>query len=428
MAQGDPDTAPAKAAALPEIRVPALLTFIGLVAGIAIGLLLPRGQVLDSLLAVAQPVGAVWINALKMAIVPLVAGLLFTGIAQAMEAARAGPMARRTMTMFIVTLAASAVVGLVAAPLLLALFPIPLGAGQALAGESGAEIPKAVGAREFIVGIVPENVLAAAASGTMLPFIVFIALFAVATGRLDPARRYRLAGLFEALAAAMMVIIGWVLALAPLGVFALALTMVSASGTDLVTTLAHYILIVTSVGLLVLVMGYAIAWLAGRQPLPRFARAMLPAQTVAISTQSSLASLPAMIVSCRKLGLRDSTDEFVLPLAVALYKATSPAMNLAVVYYIARMSGIEPGLPAMVAAGALAVLCSIGVAGVASAASFFATIVPIALAMGVPIAPLALLIAVEMLPDVVRTLGNVTMNVVVASVVDRGTPASPDQK
>jgi len=344
---------------------------------------------------------------------------LFTGIAQAMEAARAGPMARRTMVWFLVTLVASAVIGLVATPLLLTMFPISSEAGQALAAESGAEMPAAVAASDFIVGIVPDNVMAAAASGTMLPLVVFIALFAVAASKLDTGRRGTLARLFEALAAAMMVIVGWVLMLAPIGVFALAVGMASASGTAMIAALGHYIVIVSAVGLMVALASYVLAWLVAGQPPLRFASAMLPAQTVALSTQSSLASLPAMIVSCRRLGLRDSTDEFVLPLAVALYKATSPAMNVAVVYYIAKMSGIEPGLPAMIAAAAIAVLCSIGVAGVASAASFFATLIPIAIAMGVPLAPLALLIAVEMLPDIVRTLGNVTMNVAVASVVDR---------
>ncbi|MCB2047038.1 MAG: cation:dicarboxylase symporter family transporter [Novosphingobium sp.] len=428
MTANDADKQAGKAGALPEIKVPALLTFAGLVAGIVAGLVLPRGPFHDALLAVAGPLGTLWLKALKMTIVPLVAGLLFTGVLQAIEAARAGPMARRTMTLFVATLAASAVTGLLAAPTLLALFPIPLGAAQALASSGGTDIPAPVGAGEFIAGLVPENVFAAASGGAMVPLVVFIVLFALATGKLDEARRQTLGRLFEALAAAMMVVIGWVLAVAPIGVFSLALGMTSASGSAVIATLAHYIAIVSSVGLLVTLGAYFLAWLAGGQPLSRFARALLPSQTVAVSTQSSLASLPAMIVSCRRLGLKDASDEFVLPLAVALYKATSPAMNLAVIYYIARLSGLDPDLPTMLAAGALAVLCSIGIAGVASAASFFVTLVPISLAMGAPLAPLGVLIAVEMLPDIVRTLGNVTMNVAVTSVIDRRANLPEDQK
>jgi Na+/H+-dicarboxylate symporter len=106
---------------------------------------------------------------------------------------------------------------------------------------------------------------------------------------------------------------------------------------------------------------------------------------------------------------------------VALFKATSPAMNIAVAVYVANMSGV-PLTPAVLAAGiAVAMLSATGAPSLPGTISFIANIGPIAMAMGVPVAPLALLIAVEMLPDIVRTVGNATMDVAVAATVDRRT-------
>jgi Na+/H+-dicarboxylate symporter len=252
----------------------------------------------------------------------------------------------------------------------------------------------------------------------MVPLIVFVALFALATTRLDAAPRRRLALLFEALAGAMMVVIGWVLALAPAGVYALALGLAARCGAAAVGALAHYIVLVSAMGLVVLVAGYALAVFAARRRPGAFARAMLPAQAVAFSTQSSLASLPAMLAACRALGIRQTSADFVLPLAVALFRATSPAMNLAVVIYAAGLTGMAPGPSALAAGLGVALLTTLGSVSLPGTISFVASTGPIALAMGVPLEPLALLVAVEMLPDIVRTVGNVTMDVAVAALVD----------
>src|SRR5690606_28286589 len=144
------------------------------------------------------------------------------------------------------------------------------------------------------------------------------------------AHRTLLVDLFEALGEAMLVIIGWVLWLAPVGVFALALGVGIGSGSGAFAALGHYILLGTGMGFAVFLGGYALAVLGARRGLLGFARAMIPAQAVAISTQSSLASLPAMLQSCRMLGVRETSADFVLPLAVALFRATGPGMNLGV--------------------------------------------------------------------------------------------------
>jgi Na+/H+-dicarboxylate symporter len=148
---------------------------------------------------------------------------------------------------------------------------------------------------------------------------------------------------------------------------------------------------------------------------------MIGPQAVAISTQSSLASLPAMLAATKLIGVRETVADLTLPMAVALFRATGPAMNLAVAIYVAHWMGIEVGMPAMIAGTAVAAVASYGAVSLPGQISFFTSIAPIAIAMGVPVAPLAILIAVETIPDIFRTLGNVTMDVAVTGAVNRKT-------
>ena len=404
---------------LPEIRVPAGWTFAGLVAGLAAGLALQTSTLSEPVLAAVEPLGSFWLKALQMTILPLVSALIFIGVGQAVRSASAGGMARRTVALFAAVLIAGALASVLLTPLLLGLFPVPPGAAAALSGGSGPQAAAIPGFADFFAGLIPANVLEAAAGGAILPVVMFMALFALAAARLPEAQCSLLNRLFEAIAGAMMVIIGWVLALAPLGVFALAMGVAAKSGASLVALLGHYIAVVSLAGLAVLLGAYLLAMLAARQSPIAFARAMVPAQAVAISTQSSLASLPAMLAACRKLGLREASAEFVLPLAVALLRATSPAMNLAVVIYVASITGVELSPAAMVAGIAVSMLAMLGSPSLPGTISFVTATGPIALAMGVPIEPLALLVAVEMLPDVVRTVGNVTMDVAVTATIDK---------
>ncbi len=404
---------------LPDVRVPAVWTFAGLAAGLAAGLVLRNTALLVPAMSIAAPVGALWLKALQMTILPLVTALLFLGVVRSVAAAAAGATARRTLTLFAALLLTGAGVAVLLTPLLLRAMPIPAEAAEGLVGAGAHATGPVPGIGDFIASLVPANVLAAAAQDAMLPVILFTALFALAATRLTQAPRRVLTGLAEALAGAMMVIIGWVLALAPLGVFALALGVAASSGTSAVAALAHYIAVVSSIGAVVLVAAYGVAIGIARQSPGSFARAVAPAQAVAISTQSSLASLPAMLASCRRLGLSETSAEFVLPLAVALFRATGPAMNLAVAIYVAKLSGVALTPAALAAGVAVAMLTTLGSPSLPGSISFVTAIGPIALAMGVPLGPLALLVAVEVLPDIMRTLGNVTMDVAVTAVVDR---------
>ena len=409
----------ADAVLLPEIRVPALWTFAGLVGGLAIGIAAQGSPALAPALALAEPVGALWLRALQMTILPLVSALIFTGVLRTVAAASAGAMARRTLGLFVAVLLSGAVLSALLLPWLFQAFPVPAGAIAAISAAGHDEAARLPGIGDYLATLIPANVFEAAARDAVLPVVLFMALFALAAARLPDAQRRTLGALFEAIAAAMMVVIGWVLRLAPIGVFALALGVAAKSGSATVAALGHYIVLVSAIGLAVTLGAYGIAIFAGRQRPLAFARAMLPAQAVAISTQSSLASLPAMLAVCRKLGLRETSADFVLPLAVAVFRATSPAMNIAVVAYVAQLTGVAL-TPADYAAGiAVSLLVMLGSPSLPGTISYVTAGGPIALAMGVPIGPLALLVAVEMLPDIVRTLGNVTMDVAVTAAVDR---------
>ncbi|KPL68706.1 sodium:dicarboxylate symporter [Erythrobacter sp. SG61-1L] len=400
------------------MKLPVWWTFGGLAAGLVLGALLAGTRLEGPLVEATETIGSLWLRALQMTIIPLVAALLVTGIARMVETARAGAMARRTLAYIFGVLASGTAFAAIATPLLLEAFPIPASAAQALAvapGE-GQAVP---GIGEFIRSLVAPNLVSAAAENAMLPLVLFFALFGVAVAKLPESQRSLMTGFFAALGNAMLTIVGWILWLAPAGVFALAIGVAARAGTGAFLALGHYILVVASMGLVVLIAAYPLAVLAGRRNPAAFARAVLPAQAVAISTQSSLASLPAMLAACRQLGVRETSADFVLPLAVAIFRATSPAMNLAVAIYVAKLTGV-PLTPATIAAGAaVALVTTIGSVSLPGTISFVASVGPIALAMGVPIGPLALLVAVEMLPDIVRTVGNVTMDVSVTASVDQ---------
>lgn len=265
----------------------------------------------------------------------------------------------------------------------------------------------------------PTNAVAAAASDAFLPLTVFTLAFAFAVARLPSAQRTRLVELFQAITDAMLVIIGWVLKLAPLGVFALAYGVGARTGAAAFGALAHYIVSVSAIGLLVLAAAYLLAWIVGGIAPGQFARTVVPAQAVALSTQSSLASLPAMLRASQTLGVPAATAGIVLPIAVAIFRATSPAMNLAVALYVAHLVGTPIGPGALAAGVATAAITTMGSVSLPGTVSFIASVAPVALAMGVPIEALGLLIAVETIPDLFRTVGNVTMDVAVTRIVAR---------
>lgn len=399
-----------------------------LVAGVVVGAAAQNAQApaVTSGLGVIEALGQVWLNALRMTVIPLVFSLLVTGIVSIADAAATGRMAGRALLVFGVLLTSATVYAILAGLGLLQLWPIDPEAGAALLAGIPADAAETVGAaaqtdglQAFLSSLAPANLIRAAADDGVLAVVVFAIAFGFAATRVREDLRRPLATFFEAVAETMVVIVHWVLLAAPFGVFALALGVGLRAGLGVAGTLGHYVAIVclSQIGLIALT--FLVAIVCGRIRPGRFARAAAPALVVAVSTQSSLASLPVMIERARDwLGVPQAAAGLVLPLAVAVFRLTSPVANLAVCLYVAQLYGVELSLPALVAGGVTAFAVSIASVGLPGQVSFFAAIGPICLAMGLPLGVLPLLLAVEVIPDIFRTVGNVTADLTAVRIVN----------
>lgn len=378
-------------------------------------------------------IGTLWLNALKMTIIPLVFSLLVTGIASIADAAATGRMALKALMVFAILLLGATVYAIFANEALHLLWPIdPTGAAALLAGAPDAAVVRESAAgggfADFLANLAPANPVRAAVEDNILGIVVFAIAFGFAVTRLGPSRRAPLVEFFEAVSETMITIVHWVLLAAPLGVFALSMGVGLNAGLGALGTLGHYVsmVVLAQIGLIVLIYAVVVPW--GRIGLGRFAQGIIPAQVVAFSTQSSLASLPAMVEQARlALGVSTPTAGLVLPLAVAVFRITSPVANLAVVIYVAHLHGVDLGPAAWIAGGLTAIAISIGSVGLPGQISFFVSVAPICLAMGVPIQVLPLLLAVEVIPDIFRTIGNVTGDLAAARIVEgKDAPAEAD--
>lgn len=388
---------------------------VSLALGLVVGAALAEAPFIERVIAVADPIGGLWLDALRMTIVPLVFSLLVVGVSSAAGTAAAGGTAARALGLFVVLLVASAVFSAVAVSGALSLWPAPAAAAAGLreaAGHSAEKVPDFPTMGAWLRAFIPTNPVQAAAETSMAPLVVFALLFGLAVTRIRPDLRAGLVGVFDAVMAAMLVLVQWVLFVAPIGVFALALIVGAKAGFGAAGALGHYIVLLSGVCIAVGLLAYLIALAAG-VPLLAFAKAAAPAQAVAFSTQSSIASLPAMIAGTRQLGIPEPIIGVVLPLAVSLFRITSPAANLGVAIYCAHVYGV-PLNAALLAAGiGVAAVISLASVGLPGQITFFTTTGPICLVMGVPLELLPILLAVETIPDIFRTVGNVTADMAV---------------
>lgn len=360
-----------------------------------------------------EAIGGLWLNALRMTVVPLVFSLLVTGIASVTDAAATGRLAARAIGLFSVLLVIAAVYATLATQGLLALWPVSAEGAQALragAGASGAVAAESAGFAAWITSLAPSNPIKAAAEDAILPLVVFGVFVGFAATRLPDRLRLPLITLFHAVAETMIIIVRWVLWAAPVGVFALSLGVGLRAGLGAAGVLLQYVVVVSVITAGIALLPYAlIALRRGGVSLPAFARAVAPVQVLAFSTQSSLACLPAMIERANDdLRIPPRITGLVLPLAVAVFRLTSPVANLAVAYFVAHIFGIQPGVPQMIAAVFVAFAISVGSVGLPGQISFFVSMAPICLALGLPLDLLPILLAVEVIPDIFRTIGNVT--------------------
>lgn len=397
---------------------------IALIVGFAIGTFLTAtSPVVDA----ARLIGGIWLDGLRMTIVPLIFALVATGVASLnigdhAEAARLG---RRLPLVLTGLLIVSAIIGAVLSPLLLGSVSIaPADIAALRTAFPAAPAPEVPGTADAIRAMIPTNVVASAAEGAILPLVIFALVLGLAVGKIDRERAQAVIQPLQGLADAMIVVVGWVLRVAPIGIFALALAIGATVGTAVIAILAQYVAISITVTLVLIILGYAIARFAGRIPLGRFARAIAPAQAIAASTQSSIATLPAMMVSAERLGIDERDAAVILPMAVATFKITAPSNTLLMALALAWMAGVEVSPLQIAVALPLAVLSSLAILGMPGQISFYASVAPTAIALGAPIELLPILLAIDVIPDMVRTVANVTYDVAAAAAI--APPAAVD--
>jgi Na+/H+-dicarboxylate symporter len=407
------------------LRSLSVRVLIALVAGLALGAMAAAwaGPEIKQAIGSVEAVGELWLNLLKMTVVPLLFSVLVVGIGGVADAAATGKLAARALGWFLLLLLVGCAFTIAYSHGLYALWPVSEAGAAALrtgAPPPPAELAAAPQFADFLKSLAPTNPIKAAAEDAILPLVVFAAIFAFAVTRLEARRRAALIEVFGALSDAMVTIVRWVLWAAPVGVFCLTLGVGLRAGAGAVGVIAHYVAAVSSANIGITILAYVIAVAVGRVPLMAWTRAVAPVQVMAFATQSSIACLPAMIERSRDdLHVPDRVTGVVLPLAVSVFKLTSPVANLAVAVFVAQVYGLHPH--ALQYAGAVVVALAVSVAsvGLPGQVSFFMSVGPICQTLGLPLDLLPILIAVEVIPDIFRTVGNVTGDMAVTAILAR---------
>lgn len=370
----------------------------------------------------AELIGGIWLDGLRMTIVPLIFALIVTGVASLRlgSSGETAHLGRRLPIVLISLLVMSAVIGAIVAPLVIGLFTIPQDSIEALRTMFPATPPPAVpGTVEAIRAMIPTNVVASAAAGAIVPLVVFALVLGLAIGRVADDRAHALLQPLRGLADAMVVVVGWVLSVAAIGIGALAFTVGATAGVTVLAMLGQYLAASLALSTIIILIGYVIARFAGGIPFWRFARAAGPAQAVAAGTQSSLATLPAMILSAKAMGIDERDASVALPVAVAVFKITAPSNTLLMALTVAWMGGVSVSPGQVMLAIPLAILSSLMILSLPGAISSYAGTAPTIIALGAPIELLPILIAVDVIPDMLRTVANVTYDLAATAITAR---------
>jgi Na+/H+-dicarboxylate symporter len=391
-----------------------------LVAGLVLGLVAAASHNAP-LLALARgvrPVGTLFLNLLSMVIVPLVVAALFAGVASLGDMRHVGRLGLWSLGFFWMSTLVAIAIGFAVASLLLPLAPMTAEQQSTLrdlATVDSAFVQRAAQAlpsgAAFLVNLVPRNPVRAAVDGALLPLIVFTTIAGVATAALAPEKRAALVELADAATQAFIRIVYWVLRLAPFGIFALVYGAVAQFGWTLVRAMAVFVLavIIGLVGFATLVYLPAVAG-ARHRPM-QFLRAGLPSLTMAFSTTSSLAALPLMLQASEEtLGVPRAVAGFVLPLGASLNRAGSALYQAVAVLFVAGLFGASFGTLQFVQAGIAVFLASLTVAPVPS--SSVVSLAPAFAQTGLPLAGMGLLIGLDRIPDMFRTMTNVAGDLV----------------
>jgi proton glutamate symport protein len=419
-------------ALLDHRRHPAALTvaaITALVMGLALGMAAHESTnvVLHRAVAVLTPVGTLWTNALRMIVLPLIVAHIVVALGSPSLSRHVGRLTALAFALFLALLALAAAYTLLLAPPLvhrLAVSPDAiqsLRANVAMPAGTSSQHAGTLQFTDWLTGLVPANLLGAAARGDMLPVIIATVLFSVALRSITPARREALLDVMRAIAEVTMAIAGWLIRLLPIAVLALTAEMASHSGLVIARGIGYFILLLSALLAGFTVVLYPIASLGGRISLRRFARGVAPSQGVALGTRSSLASLPVLLDGARtRLGLAPAAADFVLPLSVSVFKLNRTISSPLKLLILAHLFGFTVTPESMVVFIAAVTVLSFGSPGIPSGGSLVT--LPFYLAAGAPVEGVILLTAVDAIPDMFKTVLNVTADMSVAAIVSRLLP------
>lgn len=399
---------------------------IALVLGMAAGIGIATTEVawLRGSLKWIEPLGTIFINAIRMTVIPLVVGSLVSGVAAAPDVASIGRIGRRALLFYIVTLFMAAGFAALVGPPAFSVIKVDPAAVEALrastaeasarATETARTVPTFA---QWLVDLVPSNPIKSAADGAMLPLIVFTLAFAIALTRVEATRRAALIRFFQGISETALVLVQWVLRLAPIGVFALAVALAARLGVSAAGAVAGYMIIVSLIVVVfVLLVMYPIAVVLGKRSLKEFARAAFPAQAVAFSSRSSLAALPTMMESARtQLKLPAPVVAFLIPLSASLYRVGAAIGMTIGVVFVGRLYGVDMTTARLATIVLTVVVTTFSVPGIP--AGSIITMVPVLIAAGLPVEGIGILLGADTIPDMFRTTSNVTADMVAAVAV-----------
>lgn len=370
--------------------------------------------------------GALFLRLLKMIILPLVVASVVTGILGIGNTSALGRLGAMTMVFYTLTTALAVVAGMVVVNVM----NPGAGQGERLAELMGSAKPPTLQPTplsDVLLGVVPSNLAEALAGGDLLSVIFASILFGLAMVVVgEPAKP--LGRVFEALNAVVMRVTDWVMATAPVGVFALLSAVLLKTGFGLLADLARYMAaVVVGLGVHALITLPLILWVFGRTNPLRFARAMVPALLTAFSTSSSSATLPVTMESVTdRAGHRPQTASFVLPLGATINMDGTALYESVAAIFIAQLYGIDLTMGQQVTIFLTATLAAVGAAGIPSAG--LVTMIMVLKAVGLPLEGIALIAGVDRLLDMCRTTVNVWGDSVGVAVIDRfqGSGAPPE--
>ena len=357
-----------------------------------------------------------------MTAVPLVASMLVASIGSIAFGRALARTAARALVLSVALLAVAAAASFAIARPAFARLPLDRGAAQALGGATAAPAVTAPGTAtprsplaQWVVDLVPQNAIRAAADDLMLPTIVFSLLFGAALSQLPDQKRTLLVGVADAIAAAMQRLVAMILAVAPLGVFALAVPLAARLGSAAAGAVVAYIVLVVGLTAAGTALLYPLGMLGARIGARAFASLCAPAQAVAFASRSSLAALPAMLESAARAGYSRDVTGVILPLAASTFRFGAAVAQTVGVVFLARLYAVDLGAAQFASIVAIVVFTSFAVPGIPGGSII--AMVPVLSAAHIPVEGVGILLAVDTIPDMFRTTANVTGSMAVAVAV-----------